>query len=299
MLGREVVDDLGGVRQIADEHHRARARAPRRRSRAGRRAASASSNAAPTRSITSASAVIEERPRLRIVLGLRDQVERGEPRVDGGVGHDREFARPGQPVDPHDAGDLPLGLGDVRVARSHDPIDRRDGRRPERQCADRLRAARLHDDASRPPAARRTGRPRGSSRRAAAACTARSARRRRPPPARRSCRRTTGTRRDRRVRSTRRRRAVGRPRRTVRRPVRPTTPAGAVGRWRSCSRAISASSASRRSAGVSDSARSNSSSVTDQIRGDRSAPSNRSGKLDRGRSRPRRGRVEGSRGRSR
>ena len=64
----------------------------------------------------------------------RDQIQCRKRRIDRGVGDDRQLARSRQPVDPHRAGDLPLGLGDEGVAGSHDPVDRWHGRRPEGQA---------------------------------------------------------------------------------------------------------------------------------------------------------------------
>ena len=140
---------------------RARAAGARARGRRRPRAACARSRTSTTRACPSASSTISRLPARaatrhptprrpsrrrpasvvmrnvrasRIVLGLRDQVQRCERRIDGGVRHDRELARSREPVDPDDAGDLSLGLGDVGVARPHDPIDRRDRRRPERQA---------------------------------------------------------------------------------------------------------------------------------------------------------------------
>ena len=135
MLGRQVVDDLGRVSQIADEHHARVCQRGVDDLAPARRVASASSKRrADAARPRPAPSVIEERPSLGVVLGLRDQVQRRERRIDRGVGHDRQLARSRETVDAHDAGDLPLGLGDVRVAGSHDAVDRGHGRRPERQA---------------------------------------------------------------------------------------------------------------------------------------------------------------------
>ena len=125
MLGREVVHDVGGLVEVAHDH---RARVPERRvddvPAAGllqsglERGAHALDQVRRCRD--------EERPRLGVVLGLRDQVERRHVCVDVVVGHDRELARPGEAVDPDEARDLSLGLGHIGVARTDDPVHPRD-----------------------------------------------------------------------------------------------------------------------------------------------------------------------------
>ena len=63
------------------------------------------------------------------VLGLREQVGRDPRGVDGVVGDDRDLRRAGEPSIADDGRDLALGLGDVRVARADDHVDRGDASR--------------------------------------------------------------------------------------------------------------------------------------------------------------------------
>ena len=84
----------------------------------------------------------------RTVLGLGEQVDRDEHRIDGVVGDDHDLRRPGVAVDRRRRpGDLALRLGDVRVARA------RRSRRPRE-------SSRCRRPARRSPARRRRGTPR-------------------------------------------------------------------------------------------------------------------------------------------
>src|SRR5262245_20285252 len=87
----------------------------------------------------------EEGPRLGVVLGLREQVERRQAWIDVALGHDRELRRTGETVDADETGDLPFRLGDVDVAGADDAVDRRDRLGPVRHRRDRLGAAALRD----------------------------------------------------------------------------------------------------------------------------------------------------------
>ena len=75
------------------------------------------------------------------MLRLRDDFARNELGLRARVCDDEHFRRTGQAVDADAPEDLALGLGDVDVARADDLVDRCDGRRAERERADRLRAA--------------------------------------------------------------------------------------------------------------------------------------------------------------
>ena len=85
----------------------------------------------------------EDRPRLAVVLGLRDQI-RGDPRrVRVVVGDDQHLRRTGDRVDVDLAVDLALRRRDPRVARADDLVDARHGLGAVRERADRLRTAEL------------------------------------------------------------------------------------------------------------------------------------------------------------
>ncbi|MNO96115.1 hypothetical protein D3C76_877770 [compost metagenome] len=79
------------------------------------------------------------------MLGLREQVGRDVGGLGGIVGEHDDFARSGDAVDIDSAVDLAFGQGHVDVPWPADLIDRRDGRRAEGQCGDRLRAAHAVD----------------------------------------------------------------------------------------------------------------------------------------------------------
>ena len=88
-------------------------------------------------------AIVGDEDRLRggIVLGLGQKIG-GNPRgIAGLVGDNQHFARPRDHIDADRAEHLPLGCGDIGVARSHDLHHRRDAPRAIGQSRDRLRAA--------------------------------------------------------------------------------------------------------------------------------------------------------------
>ncbi len=66
----------------------------------------------------------QDRGRVRVVLGLADQVGGDMARVGGRVREDRDLGRPGLGVDPDPALEQPLGGGDVDVAGAGDQVDR-------------------------------------------------------------------------------------------------------------------------------------------------------------------------------
>ena len=72
--------------------------------------------------------IVGEQNRLarRIMLGLAEQVGGDDARIVPRVGNDDDLARPGDHIDAHHAIDLPLRLGDPRVARAGDDVDGRD-----------------------------------------------------------------------------------------------------------------------------------------------------------------------------
>ena len=75
------------------------------------------------------------------MLGLAQQIDRADLGIDGLVGDHQGLGRAGEEIDADAAEQLPLGLGDVGVARPHQHGDRRDARGAERHRADRLDAA--------------------------------------------------------------------------------------------------------------------------------------------------------------
>lgn len=75
---------------------------------------------------------------VRAVLGLRQQVDGDGERVGGVVGDDQDLGRPGEQVDADLAEQLPLGLGDVGVARPGQHVDRGDRVGAQRHRRDRL-----------------------------------------------------------------------------------------------------------------------------------------------------------------
>ena len=73
------------------------------------------------------SAIVGDQDGLRrlVMLGLGQQIDGDAARIVRGVGQHDDLGRPGDGVDADAAEHLPLGLGDIGVARSDDPIDRR------------------------------------------------------------------------------------------------------------------------------------------------------------------------------
>ena len=101
------------------------------------------------------------------MLGLAEQVGGAHFAVDAVIGDDQRLGRPGQKIDADAAEQLPLGFGDVGIARADDHVDRRDGLGAERHGGDRLHATehenlvgaaemhRRHDRRMRPAVKRR------------------------------------------------------------------------------------------------------------------------------------------------
>ena len=83
----------------------------------------------------------EHRRRLRAVLRLREQVDRGQERVGLVVRDDEDLGGAGEEIDPDLAEELTLGLGHVRVARAGDEVDRIDRLGADRHGGDRLNPA--------------------------------------------------------------------------------------------------------------------------------------------------------------
>ena len=83
----------------------------------------------------------EDRLRQLVVLGLREEIHRHPVRVGAAVAHDHDLGRAGDHVDADDAEHLPLGGGDVGVARADDLVHRRYRLRAVGERGDRLRAA--------------------------------------------------------------------------------------------------------------------------------------------------------------
>ena len=81
------------------------------------------------------------------MFGLAQQVGGAHLRVGGVVGDDQRLGRAGEQIDADAAEQLPLGLGDERVARTDQHVHRRD----------RLRA---QAPSPRPPGCRRADRSR-------------------------------------------------------------------------------------------------------------------------------------------
>ena len=75
------------------------------------------------------------------MLGLAQQVDRGEERIGGVVGDHQRLGRPGEQVDADLAEQLALGLGDVRVAGPGQHVDAADRLGAERQRGHGLHAA--------------------------------------------------------------------------------------------------------------------------------------------------------------
>ena len=75
------------------------------------------------------------------MLGLAEQVDRDDERVGVLVGDDQDLGRAGEQVDADLAEQLPLGLGDVRVAGAGEQVDLADGLGAERHRRDGLGAA--------------------------------------------------------------------------------------------------------------------------------------------------------------
>ena len=82
----------------------------------------------------------QDRLRVLVVLGLREEVHRDPVRIRPAVANDQDLGRPGHHVDP----DLPehraLGSGDVDVAGADDLVDGRHRVRPVGQRRNGLRA---------------------------------------------------------------------------------------------------------------------------------------------------------------
>ena len=76
-----------------------------------------------------------------VVLGLGQQIDGDAARIVRGIGEHDDLGRAGDRVDADAAEHLPLGLGDIGVARTDDPIDRRDAGGAISQRGDRLGAA--------------------------------------------------------------------------------------------------------------------------------------------------------------
>ena len=85
----------------------------------------------------------QDRPRLDVVLGLRDQVGRDPARVRARVGDDQHLRRPRHRVDVDLPEHQPLGRRHPLIARAHDLVDARHRLGPVRQRRHRLRAADL------------------------------------------------------------------------------------------------------------------------------------------------------------
>ena len=85
------------------------------------------------------------RRRARVVFGLRHQIDRDECRHGGLVGEHEHLGGAGEHVDAHVAHHELLGGGDVRVARTDDLVDARDGVGAIGERGDRLSAADLVD----------------------------------------------------------------------------------------------------------------------------------------------------------
>jgi hypothetical protein len=79
------------------------------------------------------------------VLGLAQQVNCHDERVGVLVGDHQDLGRAGQQVDTDLAEQLPLGLGDVGVARAGQQVDLSDRLGPDRHRGDGLRAAEQED----------------------------------------------------------------------------------------------------------------------------------------------------------
>ena len=122
MFGGEVVDDVGGLIEVA---HQDGLRVAQGRvddlPPAGVRQGFFERLAHPLDQLGIGGD--EERARLRVVFGLGDQIEGGHVDVDVAGRHDRELGRTGQPVDADRAGHLAFGFGHVGVARTHDSVD--------------------------------------------------------------------------------------------------------------------------------------------------------------------------------
>ena len=86
-----------------------------------------------------------DRERAIAVLGLGGQVELQRLDVGARGGDHREVARAGEPVDPDDARDLPLGLLHPQAARADDHVDLRDRLGAVGERGDRLRAGDAED----------------------------------------------------------------------------------------------------------------------------------------------------------
>ena len=224
----------------------------------------------------------EVRAGVRVVLGLRDQVERGHARVDVAVGDDRELGRPGEAVDPDEPGDLPLGLGDVDVAGPDDAVDRAGStrcRRPWPRPPGRRRSWRR---AWRPPFRPRTARAAGIEPSVCGGVHTHDlldAGDHRGHDGHRDGRGVARPgRRARSSRSVRSGRTIS-PKRTPSRSSHHSRGSLALARGRAAARSGRRAPACR-SSGVSRSARANSSSSTRIAASERSAPSNSCGELD-------------------
>ena len=83
----------------------------------------------------------QDRLRVDVVLGLRQQIGRDPAGIAGAVGDHQHFRWSCDHVDADLAEHQPLGGGDIGVAGADDLCDRRDGRGAIGQCRHRLRAA--------------------------------------------------------------------------------------------------------------------------------------------------------------
>ena len=75
------------------------------------------------------------------MLGLGQQIDRDAARIIHRIGEHHDLRGPGDRVDTDATEHLPLGFGDICVARADDPVDRRNAGRAVRQCGDSLRPA--------------------------------------------------------------------------------------------------------------------------------------------------------------
>ncbi len=83
----------------------------------------------------------QDRLRQFVVLGLGEQVHRHPVGLRLAVAHHHHLRGPRYHVDADHAEHAPLGGSDIGIARTHDLVHRRDGRRAISERCDRLRAA--------------------------------------------------------------------------------------------------------------------------------------------------------------
>ena len=142
MLERVLVGERVGVIEVGDDVHLAPV-AP------GRLGEVAGGHAGQQLARCAAIACARERlggrdqhgRRVRPVLGLAQQVDRDDERVGVLVGDDQDLGRTGEQVDADLAEQLPLRLGDERVAGAGDQVHPVDRLGADRQRRDRLHAA--------------------------------------------------------------------------------------------------------------------------------------------------------------